>query len=134
MKKVEGRYCPECGNIDNQSNYGKNRSGTQRCKCNECKTTYTLNPKTRAYPEETRHHAIKTYYSGVSGRGVGKLRGFNKSNVYLWIKKLNEVWISEKTNLENYEMDELYWFVEKKATKETRENVYLIAMISREPR
>jgi len=44
------------------------------------------------------------------------------------------VWISGKTNRENYELDELYWFVERKATKETRENVYLIAMISREPR
>ena len=33
-----------------------------------------------------------------------------------------------------YELDELYWFVEKKAISETRENVYLMTMISREPR
>jgi len=85
--EVEGRYCPKCGNIDSQSNFGKNRSGTQRCKCNECGKTYTLNPKTRAIPEEVRQQAIKTYYSGVSGRGVGKLLGMNKSNVCRWIKK-----------------------------------------------
>ena len=27
------------------------------------------------------------YYSGVSGRGVGKVLGMSKSNVYNWIKK-----------------------------------------------
>jgi len=44
------------------------------------------------------------------------------------------VWISGITNPENYELDELYWFVEQKAQKETRENIYLVTMISREPR
>jgi len=32
------------------------------------------------------------------------------------------------------ELDELYWFIEKKAKTETRENVYLMIMISPEPR
>ena len=32
---------------------------------------------------------MKMYYSGVSGRGVGKILGMNKANVYNWIKKLN---------------------------------------------
>ena len=31
-------------------------------------------------------------------------------------------------------MDELYWFVGRKGTGKTRENVYLITMVSREPR
>jgi transposase-like protein len=83
----EGRRCPKCGNEENQVNFGKNRSGTQRCRCKDCKATYTLDPKERAYSEEVREQAIKTYYSGVSGRGVGKLLGMNKSNVYNWIKK-----------------------------------------------
>ena len=70
---------------------------------------------------------MKMYYSGVSGRGVGKILGMNKANVYNWIKKLN-------TDVENLlsscELDELYWFVGRKGTSETRENVYLITMIS----
>ena len=33
-----------------------------------------------------------------------------------------------------YELDELYWFIERKAKTETRENIYLMTMISREPR
>lgn len=32
------------------------------------------------------------------------------------------------------ELDELYWFVEHKPRTKTRENVYLLTMVSREPR
>ena len=90
MKKPkidENRRCPKCGKSENQINKGKNRSGTQRCKCKECGIEYTPNPKKHEYPEETKQLAIKTYFSGVSGRGVGRLFRMNKSNVYNWIKK-----------------------------------------------
>ncbi|MDR1464484.1 MAG: IS630 transposase-related protein [Oscillospiraceae bacterium] len=49
--------------------------------------TYTLDPKEWAYSEEVRQRAIEIYHSGMSGRGVGKLHGMNKSNVYNWMKK-----------------------------------------------
>jgi len=84
---IEGRSCPKCGKAENQVNDGKNRSGTQRCKCKDCNITYTLEPKQRTYSEEVRNSAMKIYYSGVSGRGVGKVLGMNKANVYNWIKK-----------------------------------------------
>lgn len=32
------------------------------------------------------------------------------------------------------ELDELYWFIERKAHTESRENVYLMTMVSRQPR
>jgi len=85
--KIVGRRCPQCGKTENQVMAGKNRSGTQRCFCNECKKYYTHAPKTRVIPEEVRRQAIKTYYAGASGRGVGKVFGFSKANVYNWIKK-----------------------------------------------
>jgi IS1 family transposase len=31
-------------------------------------------------------------------------------------------------------LDELYWFIERKPRTETRENVYLMTMVSRQPR
>ena len=34
---------------------------------------YTIAPKIIAYSDEVKELAIKTYYSGVSGRGVGKI-------------------------------------------------------------
>ena len=32
------------------------------------------------------------------------------------------------------EMDELYWFLERKSHTETRENIYIMTTVSREPR
>jgi len=46
-----------------------------------------LHPKTRKYSEAVRQQAIKTFYAGASSRGVGKLFGCSKANVYNWIKK-----------------------------------------------
>ncbi len=66
---------------------GKNRSGTQQILCRHCKKTYTIEPKRNAYDEETRALALKIYYAGASGRGVGKVLGMSKANVYNWIKK-----------------------------------------------
>ena len=90
MRKItitEEKKCPKCGKTENQIKKGFNPSGTQRCMCKECGVAYTINPKKREYPEEVREQAIKTYYAGVSGRGVGKVFGFSKANVYNWIKK-----------------------------------------------
>ena len=90
MKKQtidESRRCPKCGRIETQIKKGRNRSGTQRCMCLECGIYYTVDPKKKDYPEETRQLAMKIFYSGVSGRGVGKVLGFSKDNVYNWIKK-----------------------------------------------
>jgi transposase-like protein len=81
------RKCPKCGKAENQVGRGKNASGTQRCKCKECGTSYTINPKRNAYPTETVELALKIYYSGVSGRGVGHILNMSKANVYNWIKK-----------------------------------------------
>ena len=93
MKKQtinEARRCPKCGNLEKQINKGYNRSGTQRCMCLTCGMYYTLEPKKHEYPEETKELAIKMFYSGVSGRGVGKDLRMNKANVYRWIKKRND--------------------------------------------
>jgi len=83
----ENRRCPECGKAENQINKGYNRSGSQRCMCKDCGVAYTNNPKKHEYSEEEKQKALKMYYSGVSGRGVGKALGMSKANVYNWIKK-----------------------------------------------
>ena len=99
--------------------------------CKECGIAYTLNPKSHAYSEEERKTAMKIYYSGVSGRGVGRIMGMDKSNVYKWIKKTEH---TVDNSPEVLEMDELYWYVFHKPRTKTRENVYLMTMVSREPR
>jgi transposase-like protein len=81
MEKQEIK-CPRCLAVEGQMKNGKNRSGTQAMLCR-----YTLEPKRNAYSEETRALALKIYYAGASGRGVGKVLGMSKANVYNWIKK-----------------------------------------------
>ena len=39
-----------------------------------------------------------------------------------------------EANYHILELDELYWFIERKAKTETRENVYVMTMVSRNPR
>ena len=85
--KIKGTVCSKCGASDNIVGYGFNRSGSQRCRCNHCGKIYTLNPKTHEYPEEVKEQAIKVFYSGESGRSVGKIFGMSKANVYRWLKK-----------------------------------------------
>ena len=87
IKIIEGRRCPKCGKIENQINRGHTAAGSQRCRCKDCGANYTLDPKRHAYSEETVKTALKIYFSGVSGRGVGKAMGFSKANVYNWLKK-----------------------------------------------
>ena len=91
MKKeitnTEEMACPACGERTGQMKNGANRSGTQTYRCRHCNKFYTPKPKRLAYDEETRKLALKIYYSGVSGRGVGKVLGMSKANVYNWIKK-----------------------------------------------
>ena len=78
----ENKKCPVCKRIDGQVKNGHNRSGTQSYLFKHCKKTYTLEPKVHAYSEETVALALKIYYAGTSGRGVGKILGMNKANVY----------------------------------------------------
>jgi IS1 family transposase len=49
------------------------------------------------------------------------------------LKKTDQVWTNEQ-KFDVLELDELYWFIGQKGHGETRENVYLITMVSREPR
>ena len=85
------RYKSKCGKTENQVKAGYNRSGTRRCKCKECGIYYTIDPKRHAYPEDIRKLAIKMYYGGASGRGVGKILGINKPNVANWIKRARKM-------------------------------------------
>jgi len=131
IKIDENRHCPKCGKTENQINKGFNPSGSQRCRCKDCGIVYTINPKKTDYPEETNKLALRMYYSGVSGRGVGKVLGMSKANIYNWIKKTKR---HVNNSYDILELDELYWSVLHRPRTKTQENIYLITMVSRNPR
>ena len=89
MEKIT-KACPKCGSEKPKLKRGFNRSGTQRIMCKECGIRFTLDRKKHEYDEETKKLAIKMYYSGTSRRGVGKVLGMSKANVYNWIKKTEQ--------------------------------------------
>ena len=44
------------------------------------------------------------------------------------------MWISSKTDFSIFELDELFWFLKRKELTKTRENTYVMTMMSRIPR
>jgi IS1 family transposase len=50
------------------------------------------------------------------------------------LKKTTEELLKSGKQGSIFELDELYWFIKKKAKTKTRENVYLCTMVGREPR
>lgn len=61
----------------------------------------------------------------------------NQSNVMHWIKKAHQAEKPETIpaiRVKTVEMDGLYWFLECRPRTETRENIYIMTMVSREPR
>lgn len=50
------------------------------------------------------------------------------------LKKTQTVWISKETDFTTFELDELFWFLKRKGMTKTRENIYIMTMISRIPR
>jgi transposase-like protein len=108
--------CPHCGRETGQHEHGKNKSGTRRYFCYDCKKAYTSEPKKTVYTEEERSAAIKIYYENSSGRAVGRILGMSKANAVRWIKertaKLPEpnAETAENTSepVEVIELDELF--------------------------
>jgi len=83
----EVRRCPKCGKTEEQVKRGLNRSGTRRCMCKECNIRYTIDPKTREYPEETKTLALKLLVSGMSSNAIGQVLEMNHQNAHRWAKK-----------------------------------------------
>ncbi len=76
--------CPKCGS-EALHKKGFTTSKNQRFFCKCCQHKFTGEPK--RYSEETKQLAMKIYYSGVSGLGVGKIFDMHHTNVMRWIKK-----------------------------------------------
>ena len=76
--------CPKCG-CGGVHKKGFTVAKSQRYFCKKCNCKFTAEPK--RYSDETKTLAIKVYFSGVSGLGVGKVFNMHHSNVFRWIKK-----------------------------------------------
>lgn len=64
-----------------------------------------------------------------AGEALEKVFGFNKANVYNWIKTVQNV----KSDYQILKLNELYWFIDEKVKTETRESAHVMTMVSRTP-
>jgi transposase-like protein len=114
--------CPNCQVSEQQVKTGRNRSGTQRILCRDCRKTYTVEPKPRGYAEEVREKAVRMYVEGNNFRRIGRLLGVNHQSVVNWVNAF-QAKIQNNTNVpltvETIEIDELWSFVGEKKTEPT---------------
>jgi transposase-like protein len=52
--------------------FGTNRSGTERCRCKSCMTTFTLAPKSRAVTPEKEAAILGALSERISQRGIAR--------------------------------------------------------------
>jgi transposase-like protein len=117
------QLCPFCNSNEKQIKSGKNRCGSQRYLCQECRKTYTPEPKQQGYGEEVKEKAVRMYVEGINFRRIGRLLAVNHQSVVNWVNqyhvrmcgKAEEKVILSKP--ETIEMDELWTFVSEKKTK-----------------
>ena len=111
--------CPNCNASKRQVKNGLNPSGSQKYRCNECKSVYTPEARRNGYPPETRLLAIRMYVEGNSYHAIGRILKVNPQSVVNWVKaytaRLPVAPVPDKPR--TAELDELYTFIGKKKTK-----------------
>jgi len=111
--------CPNCQSTRRQVKNGLNPSGSQKYRCNECKTIYTPEPKPNGYSKEMRILAIRMYVEGNSYNAIGQILKVNPQSIVNWVKahiaSLPATPVPGKPR--TAELDELYTFIGKKKTK-----------------
>lgn len=70
----------------------------------------------------------------MQAQAAEALERFSASIKLTFTTGLKKTVQTQKNNYHVLELDELYWFVGKKAKTETRENTYVMTMVSRLPR
>jgi transposase-like protein len=80
-------FCPSCGETSSVVRRGLNRNGTQRCLCNKCHKTFTLNPKPRRVSEEKTKLIENALAERISQRGIARTLGVSRNTVIAVRKK-----------------------------------------------
>ena len=65
--------CPHCHGSKNVIRFGTNRSGTARCRCLDCKKTFTPSPRSRALAPEKEAAIERALSERVSQQGIARM-------------------------------------------------------------
>ena len=115
------KTCPKCHKKSRQVKAGKAEAGSQRYKCQHCKTKYTPEPKERGYPDELRIQSVRMYVDGMNYRRIARHLKVHNTTVINWGKafaaQLPDAPLPEA--LHTIELDELFTFIETKKNAST---------------
>jgi transposase-like protein len=73
--------CPHCGNDKDVIRFGFNRSGTARCRCQECKKTFTLSPRSRKLSAEKQAQIERALTERISQQGIARMLKVSRNTV-----------------------------------------------------
>jgi len=91
----------------------------ERYLCHECGRGFTPEPRSKGYPREMHHQALRLYLEGNNLRRIGRILGVHHGTVANWLERhadsLPEADIPQEA--EGVEVDELYTFVGAKKSR-----------------
>jgi transposase-like protein len=115
------KTCPHCHSHERQVRAGKNRSGSQRWKCQRCGRKYTPEPNEHGYPETLRLQAVRLYADGTNYRRIARQLKVDHKSVIHWVnaytEQLEAAPLPERVR--DAELDEVFTFVGRKKKRPT---------------
>ena len=79
--------CPKCSKWTDQIKNGKQRSGSKKVKCLQCRHSFTPQPKERGYPFYFVYGALNLQATHNNYRHVARLCKVAPQTVVNWVKK-----------------------------------------------
>lgn len=79
--------CPHCQQVEPVVKNGYTDSGTQRARCNDCKRTFAINPKSRAVTPEKQAAILRQLEERTAIRGICRVLRCGPQTVYATLKK-----------------------------------------------
>ena len=83
--------CPYCQKAEPVARHGKNRRGSTRYRCKDCKRTFTLEPNPRLLTPEKEQRILDALSERLSIEAVARLLKVSKATIYQVLKKTNTV-------------------------------------------
>ena len=82
--------CPFCHQAEPVVKFGYNRGGTARCRCNDCKRTFTPQPNPRNLTPEKEQRILDALAERLSMDAIARMVHVSKTTIYNTLKKTHD--------------------------------------------
>jgi transposase-like protein len=80
-------YCPLCEQSEPVVRFGRNRSGTQRLRCQACRQSWTPQPTSCSLTAEKEAHIVAALGERLSQRAIARTFGVSRDTIRALLKK-----------------------------------------------